>query len=224
MYDDINLNITKTNSHLINAKKTMNKTYQNVKNPIMLKITKQIEKLIKNLHMNKNTLITTSNFDVINSKLDKIIKKMKNPEIQFIKTPNGHQHTQNQKGKTTWAQKAAFATNGNTSVGLGYQMVDYFKNKKTTSPLQTQWKEKRLIMTFTNPHETLNPVSMRKQINNAFKNANVDVTVAIIAKTVTESNNIIIKTLENNSADDLIKYQHIWEPIVKPAKIAKDET
>ena len=63
---------------------------------------------------------------------------MEIPEIQFIKTPNGHQHTQNQKGKTTWAQKAAFATNGNISVGLDYQMVDYFKNKKTTFFLQTQ--------------------------------------------------------------------------------------
>ena len=79
----------------------MDKTYQDIKNPIMLKIAKQIEKLSKNLHMNKNTLITASNFDVINSKLDKMIKKMKNPEIQLIETLNGHQHTQNQKGKTT---------------------------------------------------------------------------------------------------------------------------
>ena len=94
MNDDINLNITKINSHLISVKKIMNKTYQNIKNPIMLKITKQIEKLIKNLHINKNILITAFNFDVINSKLNKIIKKMKNSEIQFIKTFNDHQHTQ----------------------------------------------------------------------------------------------------------------------------------
>ena len=87
MYDDINLNITETNSHLINTKEAMNKAYQDIKNPIMLKIAKQIEELIKNSHMNKNTLITTSIFNVINSKLDKIIKKMENPEIQFIETP-----------------------------------------------------------------------------------------------------------------------------------------
>ena len=104
----------------------------------MLKITKQIEKLIKNFHTNKNILIITFNFDVVNPKLDKIIKKVKNSEIQFIKTPNGHQHTQNQKGKTTWTQKAAVATNENTSVGLDYQMIDYFKNKKTISSPQTQ--------------------------------------------------------------------------------------
>ena len=116
----------------------MNKTYQAIKNSTMLKIAKQIEKLIKNSHMNKNTLIITSNFNVINSKLDKIIKKMEISEIQLIETPNSHQHTQNQKEKTKWAQKAAFATNGNISVGLNYQMVDYFKNKKTTSPPQTQ--------------------------------------------------------------------------------------
>ena len=138
MYDDINLNITKINSHLINVIKAMNKAYQNIKNPIMLKITKQIEKVVKNFHINKNTLIITSNFDVINSKLNKIIKKMDNPEIQLIKTPNGHQHTQNQKGKTIWTQKAVFFTNGNISIDLNYQMIDYFKNKKIISFFQTQ--------------------------------------------------------------------------------------
>ena len=77
MNHNTNLNITKINSHLTNAKEAMNKTYQDIKNPIMLKITKQIEKLIKNFHMNKNTLITTFTCDVINSKLNIIIKKWK---------------------------------------------------------------------------------------------------------------------------------------------------
>ena len=63
---------------------------------------------------------------------------MKTPEIQLIETPNGHQHTQKQKGKTTWAQKVILATNENISVGLNYQMVDYFKNKKTISFSQTK--------------------------------------------------------------------------------------
>ena len=35
--------------------------------------------------------------------------------------------------------------------------------------------------------------------------------MTIITKTIMKSNNIIIKTLNQNSADDLIKYQHIWE-------------
>ena len=100
MNDDINLNIIKIDSHLINIKETMNKTYQDIKNFIMLKIAKQIEKLIQNFHINKNILITMFNFDVINSKLDKIIKKMKNSEVQLSEIPNGHQHTQNQKEKT----------------------------------------------------------------------------------------------------------------------------
>ena len=65
---------------------------------------------------------------------------------------------------------------------------------------------------------------MREQINNAFKNTNMNVIVIIIAKTITESNNIIIKILKNNFADDLIKYQHIWKSIVKPTKIAKNKT
>ena len=103
-------------------------------------------------------------------------------------------------------------------------MVDYSKNKKNAPLPQTQWKDKRLIVILTNPNEIFTPVLMRKQINNAFKNANVNVTVATIAKTITESNNIIIKTLNNNSVNDLIKHQHIWKPIVKPAKIAKNKT
>ena len=64
-------------------------------------------------------------------------------------------------------------------------------------------------MILTNSYETLNSASMQKQINNAFKNANMNVIVAIITKTITDSNNIIIKILKNNSANDLIKHQHI---------------
>ena len=44
-----NINIIKTNNHLIKTKKIMNETYKNLKNPIILKIGNQIEKLIKNL-------------------------------------------------------------------------------------------------------------------------------------------------------------------------------
>ena len=40
MNDDISFNITKINSHLINAKEIMNKTYQDIKNSTMLKIAK----------------------------------------------------------------------------------------------------------------------------------------------------------------------------------------
>ena len=64
---------------------------------------------------------------------------MENPEGQLSETPNGHQHTQNQKGKTTWAQKAALLTNGkDTSIDPDYKMVDYFKSKKNTFLFQTQ--------------------------------------------------------------------------------------
>ena len=67
----------------------------------MLKIATQIEKLIQNFYINKNILITTFNFDVINSKLNKIIKKMENSEVQLSEIRNDHQHTQNQKEKIT---------------------------------------------------------------------------------------------------------------------------
>ena len=48
--------------------------------------------------------------------------------------------------------------------------------------------------------------------------------MTIIMKTIMKSNNIIIKILNQNSANDLIKYQHIWKPVVKPAKIVKNKT
>ena len=66
----------------------------------MLKIANQIEKLIKNSQLNKNTLVNMFSFDVINSKLDKIIKKIQKPEIQFVKTSN-QQETQNSHIKFT---------------------------------------------------------------------------------------------------------------------------
>ena len=81
MNNDIKFNLTKIDSHIINAKEAMNKIYEDIKNPIMLKIAKQIEKLITNFYLNKNTLTTMFNFDVINSKLNKIIKKIENSEI-----------------------------------------------------------------------------------------------------------------------------------------------
>ena len=59
---------------------------------------------------------------------------------------------------------------------------------------------------------------MREKINNVFKNVNVNVIITIIAKTITKSNNIIIKILKKNLANDLMKHQHISQPIVKLAK------
>ena len=54
--------------------------------------------------------------------------------------------------------------------------------------------------------------------------ANVNVIVSMIVKTITKSQNIIIKTMRNNYFDDLIKHQHIWKPFVKPIKIVKNKT
>ena len=70
-------------------------------------------------------------------------------------------------------------------------------------------KKKRLIVIPINSNEKLNAELMREQMNNAFKNANVNIIMTIITKTIIKSNNIIIKILNQNSANDLIKYQHI---------------
>ena len=131
--DDINFNITKINNHLISAKEAMNKTYQIIKNPIMLKIAKQIEKLIKNLHMDKNTLITMSDFDVINSKLDKIIKEVENPENKLIETPNGHQQTQYQKEKPHGHKKRLLPQTGKKSQLA--RIIKWLIISKTRKPL-----------------------------------------------------------------------------------------
>ena len=56
-------------------------------------------------------------------------------------------------------------------------------------------KKKRLIVIFINSNKKLNVELMCKQMNDAFKNANVNIIVTIIAKTIFESNNIIIKIL-----------------------------
>ena len=102
--------------------------YKDFKNPIMLKITNQIEKLIKNPQLDKNTLVTMSNFDVINSKLDKIITKTQKPEIQLVKTSN-QQQTQNPHVNSTWTQKTVFVIK-KISIDTDYKVIDYFKNKK----------------------------------------------------------------------------------------------
>ena len=65
-----------------------------------LNLINKHEELIKNPQLGKNTLVTMSNFDVINSKLDKIIKKVEEPEIQLVKASN-QQQAQNPHVKST---------------------------------------------------------------------------------------------------------------------------
>ena len=165
MNDDINFNFTKINTHLTNAKKTMNKAYQDIKNPIILKIAKQIEKLITNPYIDKNTLIPMPNFNVINSKLDKIIKKIENPEFQLIEIPNGHHHTQNQKNKYHMDTKSGVChkrkSNSNwpgLSNGWLFQKQenhssDTMERKKTNSNShKPQWNIKPSVSSHWVPH------------------------------------------------------------------------
>ena len=226
---DVDINITKENPKtditaakvdLGNAKKALKMAFQKAKNPMMLKIADQIEALIQN-PMNQEVL---TDFDIINSKLEKI---MKNEKSQIGPTNTLIKHGQNiqkipQNENTSWAQAAALNTK-NAPLGNGFKVVEYAKHKNPF-PLQTQWKEKRLIVTPTSPILELNPGKLRDEMNEAFQKAKVNITVATISKTVTGSNNIVIKTTENHNAEDLLKHRDIWNDIIKPTKVAKDET
>ena len=134
-------------------------------------------------------------------------KNLINGGIPKVIIKNTLKNPQNEK--TLWAQRTALNTD-KTLTKQGFKVVNYFKNKNNApSPPQIQWKEKRLIVIFTNPDEKLNSELMKNQINNVFKMANVNVTVSIIVKTIMKSKNIVIKTIKNNNTDDLIKHQHI---------------
>ena len=84
---NINIDLIKKNpnneksnlkTNLINVKKTMELAFQKTQNPQMLKIMNQIESLIQNLSSSPDMF----EFEIINSKLDKIINGKKPKPIK----------------------------------------------------------------------------------------------------------------------------------------------
>ena len=97
------------------------------------------------------------------------------------------------------------------------------KPKFTTTPKNNiSFRDKRLIITPTTAIKTLDSISIRNNINNALKSANLNIMVATVSMSQSKSN-IVITTMPEMTAEDLLKHQKIWQHTLDFTKIKKDE-
>ena len=126
--NDVNIDLIKNPNNeksnaktdLTNAKKTMELAFQKIQNPQMLKIADQIEVLSQNPSSSHDM----SEFEIMHSKLNKIINQ------------NTSKNFQNEK--FSWAQATDLNTD-KTLIKQGFKVMNYFKNKiNASSSLQTR--------------------------------------------------------------------------------------
>jgi hypothetical protein len=83
----------------------------------------------------------------------------------------------------------------------------------------SSYRDRRLI-TPTTVVKTLDSISIRNNINNALKSANLNIMVATV--TMSQSKfNIVITTLPDTTAEDLLKHQKIWQHVLDFTKVKK---
>jgi len=95
---------------------------------------------------------------------------------------------------------------------------------KTTTTLRntSSYRDRRLIITSTTAVKTLDSISIRNNINNALKSANLNIMVATVTMSQSKSN-IVITTMPETTAEDLLKHQKIWQHVLEFTKVKKDE-
>ena len=161
----------------------------------------------------------------VNSKLNQILcqtvqtaKKFTfQPEFQFTFTPNGFKTTtSHSKTASKTAQKTVLQHQQPKSYAAALEKsleastwttVHNSKSKFTATPRNTSsYRDRRLIITPTTVVKTLDSISIRNNINNALKSANLNIRVATVTMSQSKSN-IVITTLSDTTAEDLLKHQ-----------------
>lgn len=167
----------------------------------------------------------------INGKLDTILQKVdqkaqnfdfgshstefgSNP-TQFAKNRQSGQNSQIPTQKPTYAQKAA--QNGGISNPTEWKLV----TKKPSPKPEVPYRERRLIVTPKTNNWTINAMKMRNSVNDALKNAKIDLLVATVAKTQ-RGNNIVVTVSEKYTAEALLAQKAIWEHVFDAKTIKKD--
>jgi hypothetical protein len=84
------------------------------------------------------------------------------------------------------------------------------------------YKQKRLIVTFDHEIKFVSH-KLRDKINEAFKNAQIDVQIVTITRTMLNKN-IAICTVDRNNVDELIEHKNIWKQFIKVNYVVKNKT
>jgi hypothetical protein len=96
-----------------------------------------------------------------------------------------------------------------------YQVKTHCYTKNTTS-----YRDRHLIITSTTVVKTLDSISIRNNINNALKSANLNIMVATVTMSQSKSN-IVITILPEITAEDLLKHQKIWQHVLDFTKVKR---
>ena len=164
--------------------------------------------MTKNQESIKNTSTNVNKTSKIDqSKVDKL-KQINHDAAK----KNWNQFSQK---SNTWANIASSTSNSQTN---DWNIVQK-KMKKIDHKLD--YKQKRLIVTLDQETEFVS-YELRDKINEAFKNAAIDVKIATITKTIS-GKNIAINTVDRNNSDQLIEHRSIWEQFIKVKHVVKDE-
>jgi len=121
------------------------------------------------------------------------------PKVAKIAIPQQQQQQQQQQPKS---YAAALEKNLEAFTWTTVQN----KPKFTTTPKNNiSFRDKRLIITPTTAIKTLDSISIRNNINNALKSANLNIMVATVSMSQSKSN-IVITTMPEMTAEDLLKH------------------
>jgi hypothetical protein len=133
-----------------------------------------------------------------------------------LQTLQTTQISQSSTQKSTYAQKAAQFANAN--VDKWNLMI-----KKTVSKSQEiSYHERRFIITLKNDNWILKTIKMWNSMNNALKNAKINLLIVTVIKTQ-KKNNIVLMILNKYTTEALLAQRAIWKHVFKVKSINKDE-
>jgi hypothetical protein len=143
-------------------------------------------------------------------------------KAQVSQTSQVMQNSQKPTQKLTYAQKAAQVTSANANANAKAGEWNLVTKKPSPKSQEIPYRERRLIVNPKNENWTLKAMEMRDSVNNALKNAKIDLVVATVAKTQ-KGNNIALMVSEKYTADALLAQRAIWEHVFDVKSIKKDE-
>ena len=169
----------------------------------------------------------------VNSKLDQVLQQVSQTKAQTTEKPT-FVFTQSPKTNTTTSRQSTLA---NTAKPATYASVASNKEQNSQKPWTTvqkktikpkvvekpiSFRERHLVMKPKTPTTTLNAIDMRNKVNNALKTAKIaNLLVSTVA--ISQSGASIVFTTSEDTAEDLLKHQHVWNSLFDFTEIKKDK-
>jgi hypothetical protein len=148
----------------------------------------------------------------LEQKIDLLINKQSEPQVYTMKPAE----------KSTWAQKVAQNIPSNIQSKMPEkassnlpppppqtQQNSIPSSAPTNNPSAKQMKPARLIVLINDP-VTIDPITIRDNINKALRNASVSPSIAIAGVELSKNNNLILTCIKGCTAKEMMEVQNIW--------------